>query len=540
MESKGVMMVTLSMLALVLMTWTGCTVSAAGVGDSWQIVVGNAGVSAMHMALTHTNRVIMFDRTDYGPSQIKLPGGFCRHNNKDLALRVDCWAHSIEFDVASNKVQPLTIMTDTWCSSGSFQPDGSLTQTGGWNDGGQSIRKIGFTPNDDWKEQANGLAAIRWYASNQLLPDGRQIVIGGRRQYNYEFVPRGAGEGLHALPLLERTFTPGAENNLYPFVHLSPDGNLFIFANQDSVLLNYKTGAEVRRFPRLDGGPRNYPSSGSSVLLPITAASGYKTAEVLICGGAPAGAYQQVGLGKFVPALQTCGRLVITAANPQWQIENMPIPRVMGDMLILPTGEILIINGAKYGTAGWGVARQPALTPVLYNPGQRRFQVMAPSTVPRLYHATATVLPDGKVLVAGSNPNQGYSFVGVPNPTELRIEKYSPYYLTKGFDDRRPYIVAIDNANPKYGAAFKVSFKVQTAVAGVAFHLYAPPFVTHSYSMNQRMLVLASGAPVATGGGAHVSTVVAPPNGVIAPAGYYLLTALNGGTPGPSAWIHVG
>lgn len=325
---------------------------------------------------------------------------------------------------------------------------------------------------------------------------------------------------------------------MYPFVHLSTDGNLFIFANQDSILFNYKTGKELKKFPRLAGGPRNYPSSGSSVLLPLTAANGYTTAEVLICGGSAPGAFQNVGFGKFAQALQTCGRLVITAANPQWQIENMPTPRVMGDMLILPTAEILIINGAKFGTAGWGVARQPSLGPLLYNPGFRRFQEMTPTTIPRLYHSTAIVLPDGKVLVAGSNPNPGYSFAGVMNPTELRIEKYSPYYLYKGYNFRRPQIVNVD-ANVKYGTAFKVSFKVPTAATGVGFHLYAPPFVTHTYSMNQRMLILGvKGAPVAAGG-VYVSTVVAPPSAVVAPAGYYLLSVINGGTPGAAAWIHV-
>lgn len=532
-------MLTLGILGILSCVGGLGVVEAKGAGDSWEVVVANAGVSAMHMALHHTNRVIMFDRTDYGPSQIKLPGGYCRKDNRDVALKVDCWAHSIEFDVASSKIRPLTVLTDTWCSSGAFQADGSLTQTGGWNDGGMSVRKIGFAGGDDWKEYPGSLAVVRWYATNQILPDGRQIVIGGRRQFNYEFVPRNPGEDVHELPLLAQTSDPSAENNLYPFVHLSTDGNLFIFANQDSIMFNYKTGKELRRFPRLAGGPRNYPSSGSSVLLPITAADGYKAGEVMVCGGSPAGSFQNVGSGKFAPALQTCGRLVITAANPQWQIENMPSSRVMGDMLILPTGEILIINGAKFGTAGWGVCREPALVPVLYNPGFRRFQEMGATTIPRLYHSTALVLPDGKVLVAGSNPNQGYSFAGVKYPTELRIEKYSPYYLYNGYNFRRPEIVLVDNTNPKYGAAFKVTFKVASAPAGVAFHLYAPPFVTHTYSMNQRMLILGSTAPVAAGG-QYVSTVTAPPNTVTAPAGYYLLTVINGGTPSASAWVHVG
>ncbi len=91
---------------------------AAAAPDSWELLIQNAGVSAMHMTLAHTNKVIMFDRTDYGPSEIKLANGFCRHDPHDLALQVDCWAHSIELDLATNTIRPLTVLTDTWCSSG--------------------------------------------------------------------------------------------------------------------------------------------------------------------------------------------------------------------------------------------------------------------------------------------------------------------------------------------------------------------------------------------------------------------------------------
>jgi hypothetical protein len=163
----------------------------------------------------------------------------------------------------------------SWSSSvcaGAWQAGGTLTQTGGWNDGGNTVRTIGAGGNDDWREYPNGLAKPRWYASNQLLPDQRVIVIGGRRQFNYEFVPRGR-EGSIELPFLAETNDRGAENNLYPFVHLSPDGNLFIFANKDSILFNYNRNQVVRRYPRLPGGSRNYPASGSSVLLPLSAAN---------------------------------------------------------------------------------------------------------------------------------------------------------------------------------------------------------------------------------------------------------------------------
>jgi hypothetical protein len=511
-------------------------VEGAGAQDSWQLLIANAGVSAMHMALFHTNKVVMFDRTDYGPSMIRLPNGICRVDPNDLALKVDCWAHSIELDLATNTIRPLEVLTDTWCSSGALQADGSLTQTGGFNDGSTVVRHLGPLGTDNWVEYKGVLHVARWYASNQLLPDGATIVVGGRAQFNYEFVPGGF---LTALPFLRATDDPCCENNLYPFTHLSPDGNLFIFANQDSILLNWKTGIVLRNYPALPGGPRNYPSSGSSVLLPLSAANRYTVGEVVICGGSAAGAFASAGAGIYLPALQTCGRMEITAVAPAWQIFNMPFRRVLGDMLILPTGEILIINGAQAGTAGWGNARDPAFSPVLYRPNTNTFATQSPTTIPRLYHSSANVLPSGKILVAGSNPNEGYAFTGVLYPTELRIEEYSPYYLNAAYNPQRPTITLIGNLAPGYDVPFTVTFTLNSAPVGVVFQLYAPPFTTHTFSQNQRLLILAAG-PIVPGVGHFTSTVTSPPSAVLAPAGYFLLNVVNAGIPSPAVWIHIG
>jgi hypothetical protein len=74
-------------------------------------------------------------------------------------------------------------------------------------------------------------------------------------------------------------------------------------------------------------------------------------------------------------------------------MEVMPMPRVMSDMLLLPTGEVLIINGAMNGTAGWEDAVNPVFNPVLYRPNEpdptQKFLVLNPSKIPRMYHSSA-------------------------------------------------------------------------------------------------------------------------------------------------------
>eukprot|EP01018_Ginkgo_biloba_P013586 Gb_33659 [translate_table: standard] len=508
----------------------------------WELLMANSGVSAMHMALTHNDKVIIFDRSDFGPSNISLPLGKCRKDPNDRVLQVDCWAHSIEYDIATNRVRPLTIQTDTWCSSGAMAPDGRLVQTGGFNDGERAVRM--FSPCDqcDWVESPGALAERRWYASDQILPDGRIIVVGGRRQFSYEFVPKSRGEATYNLPFLIET-ADAVENNLYPFVHLIPDGNLFIFANTRAILLDYVNNRVVKRFPKMPGESRNYPSSGSSVLLPLDGATGFRDAEVLVCGGAAASSNSEANKGNFIPAARSCGRLRISDASPVWQMESMPMARVMGDMLLLPTGAVLIINGAGKGTAGWGVSRDPVLHPILYKPnaGQsQRFQVMSPSSIPRLYHSSCHVLPDGRVLVGGSNPNIYYNFSHVLYPTELSLEAFSPPYLSNQYSAYRPGITSLASGVMEYGSVFSLKFFLEKLIDAddISVSILAPSFTTHGFSMNQRLLRLRITEFVRLPIRYQVS-VLSPPTAVLAPPGYYLLFVVHAGIPSPGKWVQI-
>ncbi|KAI5059752.1 hypothetical protein GOP47_0026071 [Adiantum capillus-veneris] len=534
----------------IIVTWLSALPAQAANTGKWATLL-TPGISAMHMATTRFNKVIVFDRTDFGPSQMRLPNGRCRDNPNDLALKRDCYAHSYEYDVSSNRARPLMVLTDTWCSSGAFVANGTLLQTGGFNDGATAIRYfqpcVGATC--DWLETGH-LSAARWYASNQILPDNRVIVVGGQRAFSYEFLPKKtSAETAIPLGFLTKTHTPNIENNLYPFIHLSSDGNLFIFGNKQSILLNYKTNRVVKTFPDLPSGPRNYPSSGSSVMLPLRHTDGFKIVEVMICGGSPDEAFNSAGMGVYMDALNDCGRMVITDAKPKWVMEKMPAPRVMGDMLLLPTGDVLIINGAEQGTAGWGAAKKPARAPFLYSlgrPAGRRFVVFAASDIPRMYHSTANVLADGRVLVGGSNTNVGYVFEGVEFPTELRLEAFSPYYRHAGYSAWRPSIRRMSTTEVKYGGRFVVKFTVATppAPAELLFNMYAPPFTTHSYSMNQRMLFLAFSFSTAqlrnaSSATSYEAVVSAPPSSVAAPSGFYMLRVVNRGVPSSATWIRI-
>lgn len=327
-------------------------------------------------------------------------------------------------------------------------------------------------------------------------------------------------------------------------MHLLPDGNLFIFANTRAILLDYTQNNVVRQFPPItDGVPRNYPSSGSSIILPIDENKPIK-AEIMICGGSQQGAFTQAIVNRsFVHASHNCARLKVDEENPSWLMEDMPQARVMGDMLILPSGDILIINGAELGTAGWENAANPVTTPVIYKPFEdvyKRFYVMSQSPRPRLYHSSVVLLPDGRVLVGGSNPHIYYNFTNVEYPTDLSLEAYSPPYLSTQYAPSRPNIIYSDQILG-YEQPFSVTFDVQQYHPDdvVYVHIIAPSFTTHSLAMNQRMVILRLLRISEVSSGMYNVGILGPSTANIAPPGYYLLFVVHAGIPSSGTWVKV-
>ncbi|CAN0924144.1 Aldehyde oxidase GLOX [Linum grandiflorum] len=528
--------------------------AGGGGGGNWVLLHASIGISAMHMQVMRNNKVIMFDRTDFGSSNISLPDGKCRFD--ETLSPVDCSAHSVLYDVASNSIRPLLLQTNTWCSSGSLDADGVLIQTGGHGEGEKIIRA--FKPCNDPRESCDwielydtSLMNRRWYASNQLLPDGRIVIVGGRRVFTYEFFPKRTSEfDNHTLDFLTRTRDPDEENNLYPFLHLLPDGNLFIFANNRSILFDYSRNIVVREYPGIPGGdPRNYPSTGSSVLLPLRWSGPSPPAtEVMVCGGAPAGAYAKASnRSVFVEASRTCGRIKVSDPEPKWVMEQMPGPRLMSDMILLPTGDVILINGASKGSAGWNNARDPVYNPFLYQPSEsdlsRRFLILPPSSIARMYHSTAALLPDGRILVGGSNPHPTYNFTG-EYPTRLSLEAFHPGYLDADYAHLRPSIKAVDssvNGTVSFREKFIVSFAVQylDPYAEVSVVVVAPSFSTHSFGMNQRVVGLGIvGLDRVSDVGLKMS-VVGPNDANVAPPGYYMLFVVHHGVPSVAVWVKI-
>lgn len=450
---------------------------------------GETLVNAMQLAVVSATHAILVDKVEHNPLTI--------HGHP---------AWGALYDFRNHRVRPLNLLSNSFCAGGTFLSNGTLLDVGGnpvvtdqtgatdFGDvnGLQSVRL--FHP-ELCDQNGNGcdivealeglrLASPRWYNSVLRLDDGSAMILGGSTRGGwmnnhttnnptFEFYPHKDIHGYKGMPLPSPFLQETLNSNLFPIAILLPDTTVFVAANRDAMIYNWKTNTE-RRLPQIPNGVRvTYPMTATAALLPLSSSNGW-VPIVLICGGS---AIDDTLPGYMINsqdvASDQCFRMELTDTGiaKGWEIEAMPQPRLMADSILLPTGEVMIVNGAGSGIAGYGNvinqvgasnAANPVFTPVLYRPdaplGERfNSEGMPTSNIPRLYHSSATLVPDGRIMIAGSNPNLDRSTREYG--TEYRVEWLSPSWLESA---GRP---TINNApsNLLYGSSFDMDIDLSDA-----------------------------------------------------------------------------
>ena len=227
-------------------------------------------------------------------------------------------------------------------------------------------------------------------------------------------------------------------------------------------------------------------------------------------------------------------------------MDSMSEGRGMVEGTLLPDGTVIWVNGCNTGAQGFGLATDPTLEALIYDPlaalGER-WTRGANLEIPRLYHSVALLLLDGTLMIAGSNPNE----MPVLNPseanpftTEFRVQIYTPPYLSGDKASRRPTSVQLSATNLSVNSeTFSIRFWASEGSQDVKIALYHGGFVTHSLHMSHRMLFLDhSGWKV--GGGQQYLTVTMPPNSSVAPPGPYVVYVTVDGVPSIGQSVMVG
>ena len=295
---------------------------------------------------------------------------------------------------------------------------------------------------------------------------------------------------------------------LYPRMHLLTDGRVFYSGSGRGSRIfdpSTKTWSGVVATTNY-AGTRTY---GTSVLLPLTPANGYKPQVMIFGGGNPATATTEI--------------IDLSAPTPSWQYgPPMSQPRIEMNATILPNGKVLAVGGSINDED----AATASLAADLYDPNTNTFRSAGANAYPRLYHSGSVLLPDATVLLVGGNPTRG--------SYEQHMEIYSPSYLFNavGGPALRPAITGVTPGTFSYGETFQVYTPAAATIASVV--LIRPGAQTHAFDMEQRMVALSFTA------GAGVLDVTAPPNGNIAPPGYYMLFVLDSaGVPSVASFVQL-
>jgi hypothetical protein len=147
----------------------------------------------------------------------------------------------------------------------------------------------------------------------------------------------------------------------------------------------------------------------------------------------------------------------------------MQFARRHSNLVLLPDGKVLIVGGGT-GSRYDG----PAKAAEMFDPATETTTTMASQVGGRMYHSTALLLPDGRVLSAGQDSG----------PYETTAELYSPPYLFAG---PRPTITAAPS-QIGYGGSFDVSTPNAASVTKVA--LIRAGSVTHQIDTDRRYVRL--------------------------------------------------
>jgi hypothetical protein len=268
-------------------------------------------------------------------------------------------------------------------------------------------------------------------------------------------------------------------------------------ATETQVLdLNTKTWSVVDSTPR----------DGHSAVM-------YEPGKIMKSGSAA-----DVGVTSAASA-STTFTLDMTQPSPKWQqTPNMAFGRAFHTLTLLPDGTVIATGG---GTTKDGINYANAVLPAeIWNPQTKTWSTMAAMTDGRLYHGTAVLLLDGRVLIAGSGrAGTDPVFTG---------QMFSPPYLFRG---PRPTISSTP-ADATYGSGFFIGTPNASSVSTIS--LMRLPAATHGFDMEQRILKLNFSQ---TSGGL---TVTAPANANLAPPGYYAVYLLNSaGVPSVGAVIRI-
>jgi Galactose oxidase-like, Early set domain/Glyoxal oxidase N-terminus len=480
-------------------------VGQTNVQGKWSTLPYPMPINPVHVALLSNGKVLVVAGSgNCPPSQTGCPSGppYGPSNTSGALL----------WDPSSGAITQFSLQWDMFCNGMVLLGDGRALIDGGtiqYDPFYGEPRVAVFDPATNAFANVQNMAHGRWYPTVLTLGDGRVMTFSGLKETGatdtaVEFYSVSSGWSQE----YPAPWTP----DLYPRLHLLPNGKVFYSGAQttsklfDPSTTTWNTNVATTIY----GNTRTY---GTSVLLPLTPANNYDP-QVIIMGG-------------HNPATNTTEIIDMGAPIPAWQSGPvMSESRIEMNAVILPDGRVLAVGGSLNDEDTSTASLQADLLgPDPNNAGKYVFSSAGANAYARLYHSVALLLPDATVWFAGGNPSRG-TYV-------QQMEIYQPPYLfdSTGSLATRPSVTSAPRSI-SYGNAFTVQTPDAANISRIV--LVRNGAVTHAFDMDQREVEMSFTA------GSGSLTVTGPPNGNIAPPGYYMLFILsNSGVPSVATFVQV-
>lgn len=503
-------------------------------------------VVGIHSALLNNGKVLLFSykskESNHSHSSTEN-GGSHAHNHSHGSA--DSIGDSEIVDITTKTSQRIDLQRNIFCGGTCFLEDGKLFVAGGQY---PTLYKLINPPCNDintfdpYSNKWNYLSKKdprlrmkgRWYPTCLTLANGQAIIVSGRYSFYqihfwvFKFINNTLQVFTNDNSSISKPIELPFKVDLYPFMHLLPDGNIFIHSNNITRLYNSLTNTwesngsnsplEIRTNYKFS---RTNPGQGTSVLLPLTPYSDppYHT-KVLLIGGA--GSNDPT---IDTPATNTVEKIDFSEKSLRWQeVSSMHHRRVMPDSVILPDLTLFVVNGSGKGRSDEAV--DPVMEPEIFDPITEIWKKAQSMTIPRLYHATALLLPDGSVLTTGTD---GEWNKPPYNQDQKNLELFKPWYF---FESSRAEITNLPD-KIRHNEIFKIRYSHNKTITNVI--IIRPSSVTHSINTEQRLVELELLSI-----SINELEIKSPPNGLIAPPGYYMLFLIDEEKiPSTSKYLHI-
>lgn len=410
---------------------------------------------------------------------------------------------------------------DLFCSGHAFMADGKLLVTGGHipmpppNDSGVGEDKASL-----FDFQNNSWTALPAMNAGRWYPSNVTLANGDVLTLAGTTVNVNTVNPLpqvwQAASLTWRTLTGAPQGNQPGWADFYP----YLYLAPDGRVFAAGPQQMARYLDTAGAGAWTNVASSSLVYRDYGSSVLYDDGKVLIVGGNARDPNENAP--TILPS-HTAEVINLNVAQPAWRaVAPMSVGRRHHTATLLPDGKVLVTGGSAL--PGFDNEAGAVKFAEQWDPAHEAWQPLAGYTRYRGYHSNALLLPDGRVLVAGGGHPDPPGGTAQPNS-----EIYSPPYLFKG---ARPTITNAP-AQLAYGQTFAVQTPDAASIAGVT--LLRLGSVTHAFNQNQRINRLSF---TAAGGALNV---VAPANANLCPPGHYLLFVLNNnGVPSVARVVQIG